>query len=81
MGIIEQIEYKVGRMNGTLNNIEITVCDNRDRIGMIENRLDLLLKQTEPEDRTKVEEETKDSLTKNDGEDVTHNTGKVNRDG
>ena len=70
MGIIEQIEYKVGRMNGTLNNIEITVCDNRDRIGMIENRLDLLLKQTEPEDRTKVEEETKDSLTKNDGKEV-----------
>ncbi len=79
MGILEQIEDKIGRMNGTLNNIEITVCDNRDRISMIENRLDLLLKQTEPEDRTKVEEETKDSLTKNDGEDVTYNTGKVNK--
>ena len=79
MGILEQIEDKIGRVNGTLNNIEITVCDNRDRISMIENRLDLLLKQTEPEDRTKVEEETKDSLTKNDGEDVTYNTGKVNK--
>ena len=79
MGILEQIEDKIGRMNGTLNNIEITVCDNRDRISMIENRLDLLLKQTEPEDRTKIEKETKDSLTKNDGEDVTYNTGKVNK--
>ena len=67
MGIIED---KIGRMNGTLNNIEITVCDNRDRISMIENRLDLLLKQTEPEDRTKIEKETKDSLTKNDNENV-----------
>ena len=42
---------------------------------------DKLILEKQPIDRTKVEEETKDSLTKNDGEDVTYNTGKVNKDG
>jgi len=47
----------------------------------MEKLIEVILNEKQPEDRTKVEEKTKDSLTKNDGEDVTHNTGKVNKDG
>ena len=67
MGIIEDIQQSINSLNLYMNHMN--------------EKLDKLLVEKQPEDRTKIEEETKDSLTKNDGEDVTHNTGKVNRDG
>jgi len=67
MGIIEDIQQSINSLNLYMNHMN--------------EKLDKLLVEKQPEDRTKVEEETKDSLTKNDGEDVTHNTGKVNKDG
>jgi len=65
MGIIEEIQQSVNSLNLYMNHMN--------------EKLDKLLVEKQPEDRTKVEEKTKDSLTKNDGEDVTHNTGKVNK--
>jgi len=67
MGIIEDIQQSINSLNLYMNHMN--------------EKLDKLLVEKQPEDRTKIEEETKDSLTKNDGEDVTHNTGKVNKDG
>ena len=67
MGIIEDIQQSINSLNLYMNHMN--------------EKLDKLLVEKQPEDRTKVEEETKDSLTKNDGEDVTYNTGKVNKDG
>ena len=56
MGIIEDIQQSINSLNLYMNHMN--------------EKLDKLLVEKQPEDRTKVEEETKDSLTKNDGEEV-----------
>jgi len=56
MGIIEDIQQSINSLNLYMNHMN--------------EKLDKLLVEKQPEDRTKIEEETKDSLTKNDGEEV-----------
>ena len=56
MGIIEEIQQSVNSLNLYMNHMN--------------EKLDKLLVEKQPEDRTKIEKETKDSLTKNDGKEV-----------